>query len=121
MKTIPGVSLQVQNIFCIGRNYAEHAKELGNAIPTEPIIFMKPTSAICYSGDVIALPKQSARVDHEVEIVVAIGRKGKFISAAEALSHIAGIGIGIDRLMMLLTGQRSIRDVMLFPLQRQHG
>lgn len=96
MKTVPGVSLQVQNVFCVGRNYAEHAKELGNPIPAEPIIFMKPTSAICYSGEVVELPKQSARVDHEVEIVVAIGRKGKFITSAEALSYIAGIGIGID-------------------------
>src|SRR6185437_14841066 len=96
MKTMPGISLQVQNIFCIGRNYAEHAKELGNAVPTEPVIFMKPTSTICYSGDTIELPEQSSRVDHEVEIVIAIGRKAKFISAAEALSYIAGIGIGID-------------------------
>jgi 2-keto-4-pentenoate hydratase/2-oxohepta-3-ene-1,7-dioic acid hydratase in catechol pathway len=96
MKPIPGISLQVQNIFCIGRNYVEHIRELGNEVPVEPLVFLKPTSAICYSGDSIELPPQSTRVDHEVEIVVAIGRKGKFIPAAEAHSHIAGIGIGID-------------------------
>ena len=96
MKAIPGTQLHAQNIFCIGRNYAEHAKELGNAVPTEPIVFLKPTSALCYDGEKILLPARSTRVDHEVEIVVAIGRGGKNISTADAPSHIGGLGVGID-------------------------
>ena len=96
MKKIPGTQLTAQNIFCIGRNYAEHAKELGNPVPTEPIIFLKPTSALCFSGDFIELPARSSRVDHELEVVVAIGRGGKNISAAHAAEHIAGLAVGID-------------------------
>ena len=96
MKKIPGLELSVQNIFCIGRNYAEHAKELGNAVPAEPVVFLKPTSAICYDGEFIELPSRSNRVDHELEVVVAIGRKGKNIPAGEAHTYIAGLGIGID-------------------------
>src|ERR1700746_387876 len=84
------------NIFCIGRNYAEHAKELGNPVPTEPIVFLKPTSALCSDGALIELPKQSTRVDHELEIVVEIGLGGKNISAAHAPAHIRGLGVGID-------------------------
>ena len=96
MKKIPGLELSVQNIFCIGRNYAEHAKELGNAVPSEPVVFLKPTSALCYDGEFIELPHKSARVDHELEVVLAIGKKGKNIPAGEAHLYLAGIGIGID-------------------------
>jgi 2-keto-4-pentenoate hydratase/2-oxohepta-3-ene-1,7-dioic acid hydratase in catechol pathway len=96
MKKIPGTALHVQNIFCIGRNYAEHAKELGNPVPAEPVVFLKPTSALCSGEDQIALPAQSARVDHELEVVVAIGRSGKNIAASEALDYVAAIAVGID-------------------------
>src|SRR6185437_17051343 len=88
VKKIPGTELHVQNIFCIGRNYAEHAKELGNQIPSEPVVFLKPTSAICYEGDQILLPPQSKRVDHELEIVLAIGKMGRDIPQADAIAHI---------------------------------
>lgn len=95
-KLIPGLSLQIGNIFCIGRNYADHAKELGNEVPKEPLVFLKPTSSICFSGDLLILPPQSKRVDHELEVVVAIGRVAKNITSREAHSFIAGIGVGID-------------------------
>jgi 2-keto-4-pentenoate hydratase/2-oxohepta-3-ene-1,7-dioic acid hydratase in catechol pathway len=95
-KKIPGTPLEVENIFCIGRNYSEHIKELKNAVPTEPVVFIKPTSSIIYSGDKLALPRQSARVDHEVEIVVALARGGKNLTEAQAIESIAGIGVGVD-------------------------
>lgn len=94
--SIPGTSLKFQNIFCIGRNYSEHAKELNNPIPTSPVVFIKPTSSLCFSGENLIIPSQSERVDHEVEIVVVIGKKGKNITEAEAASFISHIGIGLD-------------------------
>jgi len=93
---IPGLNLQVHSIFCIGRNYAEHAKELGNEVPKEPIVFLKPLNTICFTGSNIELPIQTNDVHHEVELVLAIGKSGKNISIENALDHIAGYGIGID-------------------------
>lgn len=82
-KTLHGTNLKLQNIFCIGRNYSEHAKELNNPVPTTPVVFTKPTSAVCYDGENIILPTQSKNVHHEVEIVVVIGKSGKNISEQE--------------------------------------
>lgn len=93
---LPGLKLTARTIYCIGRNYAEHAKELGNAVPTEPVVFLKPLSSIIYSGDAVRLPKQSSRVDHEVEIVVALGAGGRDLSEAQALASIAGYAVGLD-------------------------
>ncbi len=95
-KTIPGLDLAVQNIFCIGRNYAEHAHELGNPVPKEPLVFLKPTGSVCYNNEIISLPFQSKDVHHEVELVVAIAKKGKDIPVDEALGYVAGYGVGID-------------------------
>nr|BDT30025.1 fumarylacetoacetate hydrolase family protein [Bacteriovorax sp. HI3] len=95
-KKIPGTSFEVNNIFCIGRNYAEHAKELNNPVPASPVVFIKPTSSICYSGENLILPKTSNRVDHEVEIVLVVGKGGKDIPASEASKHISHLGIGLD-------------------------
>jgi len=75
---LPGLSAPVRTIYCIGRNYAEHARELGNEIPREPVVFLKPASSIMLSGGVLKLPLQSKRVDHEVEVVVAVGPKRLF-------------------------------------------
>lgn len=70
---LPGLSRPVGTIWCIGRNYAEHAKELGNEAPSSPIVFLKPASALMLDGGVLRLPPDSLRVDHEVELVVAAG------------------------------------------------
>ena len=78
-------------IVCVGRNYVDHAKELGNEVPKEPLIFLKPTSSIIKSGDTIRLPKQSSRVEYEGEIGVVVGRKltrAKEIEAAGAITMI---------------------------------
>ncbi|MEK7234297.1 MAG: fumarylacetoacetate hydrolase family protein [Elusimicrobiota bacterium] len=71
---LPGLSRPVGTIWCIGRNYAEHAKELGNEVPSEPIVFLKPTSSLLLDGGILRLPRDSRRVEHEVELVVAVGQ-----------------------------------------------
>lgn len=96
--TIPGLSpsLDINTIFCIGRNYVEHIKELNNEQPEEPIIFIKPITTIIGNGQTIQLPNQSSDIQHEVELVVAISKKGKNIAQEHALDYIAGYGVGID-------------------------
>ncbi len=78
-------------IVCVGRNYREHAKELGNDVPTEPLIFLKPPSSIVASGDAIVLPPQSTRVEYEGEIGIIIGRRVCHVSSTEAASAIDAI------------------------------
>jgi len=77
-------------IICVGRNYAEHAKELGNEVPQEPLIFLKPPSSLIASGDNIAYPALSERVDFEGELGVVIGKRGRRISRENAHHHILG-------------------------------
>lgn len=91
---MPGV--EAGSIFCIGRNYVEHAKELNNPVPTSPIIFLKPRNSLVYEGGTIVLPRQSADVHHEVELVLLIGSKASNVSEADARGVISGIGVGID-------------------------
>lgn len=78
-------------IVCVGRNYVEHAKELGNALPTEPLIFLKPPSTVIASGAAIELPSQSKQVEFEGEIGVIIGRRLRHVSEAEARKGIASL------------------------------
>ena len=75
---------------CIGLNYADHAAESGLQVPPEPVIFMKATSAICGPNDPILIPRTSQKTDWEVELGVVIGKSAKYITEAEALSHVAG-------------------------------
>jgi 2-keto-4-pentenoate hydratase/2-oxohepta-3-ene-1,7-dioic acid hydratase in catechol pathway len=75
---------------CIGLNYADHAAESGMAVPPEPVIFMKATSAICGPNDPILIPRTSQKTDWEVELGVVIGKPAKYITEAQALSHVAG-------------------------------
>lgn len=87
---------QPSKIVCVGRNYIEHAKELGNEVPKIPLIFMKPPSSIIGNGDTILLPTQSRQVEHEAELVVVIGKRAKDIIAEEADKYIFGYTIGND-------------------------
>jgi len=85
-----------QKVICLGRNYAEHAKESGAAPPEEPIIFAKaPTTLIPHQGTIV-LPQGIGRVDHEAELAVVIGKQGRFISEAQANDFIAGYTIMND-------------------------
>ena len=80
-------------ILAIGRNYADHAKELGNAIPDEPVVFQKANSSIIGPGESIVLPTAIGQVDHEGELLVVIGMGGRDIALDAALEHIAGYSI----------------------------
>ncbi len=77
-------------IVCVGRNYADHAKEFGNAPPPEPMIFLKPPSSLIGSGDAIVLPKASERVDYEGELGVVIGKKARRVKSSDASGYILG-------------------------------
>jgi len=81
---------RVGKFVCIGLNYRDHARESGMAIPAEPVVFNKWTSAICGPDDDIVKPRGSDRVDWEVELGVVIGKGGVYISQADALDHVAG-------------------------------
>jgi 2-keto-4-pentenoate hydratase/2-oxohepta-3-ene-1,7-dioic acid hydratase in catechol pathway len=85
MATKPG------KIVCVGRNYREHAKELGNDVPREPLLFLKPPSSVIFDGESIELPPQSSRVEYEGEIGVVIANRLRRASEVEARGAIRGI------------------------------
>lgn len=80
----------VGKFLCIGLNYSDHAAESGMAVPAEPVLFMKATSAICGPNDDVVMPKGSQKTDWEVELGVVIGTKAEYVSEEDALSHVAG-------------------------------
>jgi 2-keto-4-pentenoate hydratase/2-oxohepta-3-ene-1,7-dioic acid hydratase in catechol pathway len=82
--------VQPTKIVCIGRNYAAHARELGNEVPPEPLIFLKPPSALLPPGAAIVVPHQSKRVEHEAEIGVVIGTRARDVSEQDAMAYVAG-------------------------------
>lgn len=81
---------QVGKFICIGLNYADHAAESGMAVPAEPVVFAKWTSAICGPDDEVEIPRGSTRTDWEVELGVVIGTGGRYIAEADAMKHVAG-------------------------------
>ena len=81
---------------CIGLNYADHAAESGMAVPPEPVIFMKATSAICGPNDPIVIPRGSEKTDWEVELAIIIGTAAKYVSQEEAMTHVAGYAVTND-------------------------
>ena len=83
-------------IICIGRNYAEHAKELGNEIPENPVIFMKPDTAVLKKGSDFYIPEFSDDVHYELEVVLKISKGGKYIQEEKASNYFEEIGLGID-------------------------
>jgi len=78
-------------IICVGRNYADHAKELGNEVPQAPLVFMKPPSSVVASGDAIVLPRASQRVEYEGEIGVVIGTRAYRVDETQAVGFVRGI------------------------------
>lgn len=82
-------------IICIGRNYSEHAKELGNEIPENPVIFMKPDTAVLKGND-FYIPEFSNEIHYEAEVIVKISKGGKYIQKENAGKHYEEIGLGID-------------------------
>ena len=86
----------IGKIVCVGRNYAEHAKELGNEVPEKPVVFLKPASALIHSGEKIIHPTFSKDMHHEVELVLLIGKKVKNATLAESEDAIIGYSVGLD-------------------------
>jgi acylpyruvate hydrolase len=84
-----------RKIVAIGRNFSEHAKELGNAVPKAPFFFLKPTSSFIANGQNIEVPR-GCEVHHEVELAVVIGKDGRDIAAKDADQHIAGYTLALD-------------------------
>ncbi|MBP2674106.1 MAG: ycgM [Deltaproteobacteria bacterium] len=91
-----GRTYPIGKILCIGRNYAEHIRELGNETPEAPVVFIKPASSVIGDGEAIVIPPYSSECHHEVELALLIGTTGKDIPADRAMDHIAGYGVGID-------------------------
>ncbi|HED09012.1 MAG TPA: FAA hydrolase family protein [Ignavibacteria bacterium] len=88
--------IPVGKIVCVGRNYSEHAKELGNEVPEKPLVFLKPASALIFSGDKIRYPSFSNEMHHEVELVLLVGKKIKDANLKEAEDAIEAYGVGLD-------------------------
>lgn len=86
----------IGKFICIGLNYADHAAESGMAVPPEPVIFAKYTSAVCGPNDPILIPRGSEKTDWEVEMAFVIGKGGKYIAEADAMDHVAGYFICND-------------------------
>jgi 2-keto-4-pentenoate hydratase/2-oxohepta-3-ene-1,7-dioic acid hydratase in catechol pathway len=95
--TIPGLGeIPVGKILGIGTNYALHAAEMGAAVGGDPVVFLKPASALCGEGAIVCAPGPGHAFHHEVELVVAIGRGGSRIPFEGALSHVGGYAVGLD-------------------------
>ena len=86
----------IGKIVCLARNYAEHAKELGNETPAAPVLFMKPASAVIGDGETVQIPAYSQECHYEVELAVMIGSQARNVTAENAMEYVAGYGVAID-------------------------
>ncbi|HEX9657029.1 MAG TPA: fumarylacetoacetate hydrolase family protein [Bacteroidota bacterium] len=91
-----GNAVGVGKILCLGRNYAEHAREMDSELPEFPIVFLKPSTALLADGGGIKIPSFSSELHHEVELVVLIGKECRNIALKDAWDHIAGYAVGLD-------------------------
>lgn len=85
-----------KNIICVGRNYAEHAKEMKNVLPTEPLFFLKPSTAYVREGSPIVRPYYCHKLHHEVELGVVIGKRAQAVPQEHAMDHVAGYALCLD-------------------------
>ncbi len=88
--------ITIGKIVCVGRNYAEHAAELGNEVPEKPVVFLKPNSAVIYSGGEIIYPSFSKEMHHETELVLLLGKELKDAGSKESAAAIEAYGVGLD-------------------------
>lgn len=95
---IPGTNQEflIGKIVCLARNYAEHARELGNETPQAPVLFMKPASSVIGDGDSVRIPDYSKECHYEVELAILIGKKCRGVSAGDAPDFVAGYAVAID-------------------------
>ncbi|WP_108398142.1 fumarylacetoacetate hydrolase family protein [Devosia submarina] len=97
--TVPiarGGLFAVRRVYCVGRNYVEHIREMGNDEREPPFFFSKPADAVVVGGASVPYPPQTADLHHEIELVVAIGKDGRDIAVADALTHVYGYAAGLD-------------------------
>jgi 2-keto-4-pentenoate hydratase/2-oxohepta-3-ene-1,7-dioic acid hydratase (catechol pathway) len=95
----------VPKIFCVGKNYARHAVEMKSDIPGNPVIFMKPSTAIVHDGSKVEVPTITKEMHHETEIFFVIGAGGKNLKKSDALKHIVGVGVGLDLTLRDVQGE----------------
>ena len=88
--------VQPSKIVCVGRNYAAHARELGNEVPKQPLLFFKPSSSLIGPDEAIVLPGASQQVEYESEIGVVIGRRARKVPAADAMGFVRGFTCAND-------------------------
>jgi acylpyruvate hydrolase len=100
-----GKTLRVGKIICLGKNYPEHAREMHGEPPAQPVLFLKPTTAIIHDGETVEVPAFASVLHHEVELVAVIGKQGKHIKTEEAVRHICGYAVGLDMTL------RDVQDV----------
>lgn len=100
--------IAVGKIVCLARNYVAHAHELGNEVPTSPVLFIKPASSIIGNGDQVEIPPYSNDCHYEVELAVLIGSRGKNVAAEEAMNLVSGYGVAID--MTLRDTQAQLKE-----------
>jgi len=91
-----GGRFPVHRIYCVGRNYADHVREMGSPAATPPVFFSKPADALVANGAPIPYPPRTANLHYEIELVVAIGRAGRDVAPAQALEHVFGYAAGND-------------------------
>ncbi|HBC85691.1 MAG TPA: acylpyruvase [Lentisphaeria bacterium] len=92
-------SFEARRVFCIGRNYADHIKELSDQVPEKPVIFMKPETSLVPEGVEVSFPTHGKEFHYETELVLLIGKEGRPATVKKALDHVAGISLGFDLTM----------------------
>lgn len=118
IRSSPSSALPVGKVVCVGRNYAEHARELNNAIPTEPVLFIKPATALARLEEPLSIPLDYGACHFEVEMAVLIGDRLCRCSEQQASSAIAGIGVALD--LTLRDLQSALKDKSL-PWEKAKG
>ena len=91
-----GKEYRVGKIVCLGRNYADHIRELGNAVPDRPVLFIKPATSLLAQGGEIVIPPYSKECHHEAELALLIGRRAKDLTEDTAMEYVAGYGVAVD-------------------------
>jgi len=106
-----GKEFGIGKILCIGRNYAEHIKELGNETPESPVLFIKPPTSVIGEGDSIVIPSYSNDCHHEAELALLIGKRGRNIPAESAMEYVIGYGVAIDLTLRDVQGELKKRGL----------
>ena len=108
---LDGQNIPIGKIVCIGRNYAEHIKELGNQTPDKPVIFIKPASSLVSSGGTVVIPVHSDDCHHEIELAVLIGTTAKDVTAEAALDYVSGYAVALDLTLRDVQGEQKAKGL----------